>query len=196
MKTVFIFIILSLAACTTRPEKPFRVNITPSPADLPTFLSISKDKNMFLKVKADLDLSAIVKVSCLDNVEIFMAKFKDQPDKIYAINSLGNEILYAGKMIDEKNGSFGLLKNEEAIVVEFKDGIKEVRDIPQAEFAERFASKFHGGPGFCQRQPGESFGNCFKAESDEFCDSFISCVALVTQPSVAIIIGLACSCNP
>ncbi len=42
---------------------------------------------------------------------------------------------------------------------------------------------------------GESFGTCYRAESDEFCDSFVSCVALATQPSVAILIAIACSCN-
>ena len=53
----------------------------------------------------------------------------------------------------------------------------------------------HGGTGFCQRQPGERFSSCYKAEKDEFCDSFVSCLAVDLLPPVMLLIAAACSCN-
>lgn len=50
------------------------------------------------------------------------------------------------------------------------------------------------GSGFCQRQGGESFGNCFSREVSEFCDGFVSAVAFSTNPSISVLIAAACSC--
>jgi hypothetical protein len=142
-----------------------------------------------------LDLSQIKTVTGSGNVLIYMARFKDNPNKIYALNTLGSELLYSNMMKDDKNGTIGIIKNGEAIAIEFTDGARVIRDIKMEEFENKYARNYRGGSGFCQRERGESYGACYRAESDEFCDSFISCVALATQPSVAIVIGLACSCN-
>jgi hypothetical protein len=48
--------------------------------------------------------------------------------------------------------------------------------------------------GLCQREKGESFKNCFKRESDEFCDDWISTVAYITNPSIGVLIATLCTC--
>lgn len=187
--------LVAFASCSRNPEKLLSPNIVVAQANATDFLSLAKGKPMFLQLNQYLDVTRIEQVTGAENVIIYMAKFKDDPNKIYAVNTIGSELLYAGKMQDEKNGTIGVAKNGEAIAIEIKNGVQSIKDINSNEFTSRFAKAYHGGIGFCQREAGETFSECFAAESNEFCDSFVSCVALATQPSVAIIIGLACSCN-
>jgi hypothetical protein len=195
MKNVLLICLLVLASCDRVSQKPLAPNLSEVKADANSFVALAKDKPLFSQLSSYIDLSGITKITGADNVTIYMARFKGNRKKIYAINTLASELLYCNLMTDDKNGTIGILKNDEAIAIEFKDGNKSIRDIKGNEFENRFAKQYHGGSGFCQREKGESYGACYRAESDEFCDSFISCVALATQPSVAIVIGLACSCN-
>jgi hypothetical protein len=195
MKNVLMITLLVLASCGRISEKPLTPNLVETHSAAADFLALAKDKAMCLQLSKHLDLSKITTVKGVQDVLIYMVKFKDDPNKVYAINTLGSELLYSNMMKDDRNGTIGIMKNGEAIAIEFKDGVKNIRDLGANEFENRFAKEYHGGSGFCQREKGESYGACYRAESDEFCDSFISCVALATQPSVAIIIGLACSCN-
>jgi hypothetical protein len=195
MKNVLLLALVLLASCRRNAEKRLSPEVNVSQANSQAFLALAKGKAMFTTLGTHLDVTSIDRVTGAANVVIYMARFKENPHKIYAVNTLGNEILYSSDMKDEKNGSIGLMKNGEAIVIEFNNGAKTVKDISNNQFQARYASEYHGGSGFCQREKGESFGACFNAESDEFCDSFFSCVALATQPPVAILIGLACSCN-
>lgn len=48
--------------------------------------------------------------------------------------------------------------------------------------------------GLCQRKAGETFSQCNSRETDEFCDDFVSTVAYITNPSIAILIAALCSC--
>ncbi len=195
MKIVFLIALIALMSCSRNSEKSLAPNLVQTYADAKSFLALAKDKKMFTTLKHYLDVTKIEQVVGAENVRIYMARFKDNPNKIYAVSSLGNEILYSGNMRDEKNGSIGLMKDGEAIAIEFDDGNKVIKDITNGQFQNKYATEFHGGNGFCQREAGESFGTCYRAESDEFCDSFISCVALATQASVAILLAIACSCN-
>ncbi len=195
MRTVFFLTIIFMASCTQNPVKPIGPALETVKTDSTALLVIAQGKQMFQKLRHQLDLSSITQISGADDVQIFTAQFKDDPNTVYGINSTGNEILYTAQKSDDKNGSIGLMKNGEGLLIEFADGKKTIRDMNQPEFEKRFASPTHGGSGFCQRERGESFGTCFRAESDEFCDSFISCIALNTQPTVLIVIGLACCCN-
>ncbi len=195
MKTVLLIALIALMSCNRNSEKPLTPNIVHTQSDAKSFLALARDKKMFTTLNGYLDVTKIDQVIGAENVRIYMARFKDNPNKMYAVSSLGNEILYSGNMRDEKNGSIGLMKDGEAIVIEFNDGNKVIKDVTNDQFQIRFATEFHGGTGFCQREAGESFGTCYRAESDEFCDSFISCVALATQASVAILLAIACSCN-
>ena len=196
MRTVFFIGIIFMASCTQEPLKKMSPAFETYKKDSASLLAIAKGKQMFGKVRHQLDLTKITQVTGAENVQILTAPFKDDPNKVYGINTLGNEIFYTAQKDDEKNGSITLIKNDDALLIEFVDGNRTIRDMKQPEYEQRLVSAFHGGPGFCQRQKGESFGTCFRAESDEFCDSFISCIALNTQPTVLILIGLACSCNP
>ncbi len=195
MKIVLLIALIALMSCSRNSEKSLAPNLVQTYADAKSFLALAKDKKMFTTLKHYLDVTKIEQVVGAENVRIYMARFKDNPNKIYAVSSLGNEILYSGNMRDEKNGSIGLMKDGEAIVIEFDDGNKVIKDITNDQFQNKYATEFHGGNGFCQREAAESFGTCYRAESDEFCDSFISCVALATQASVAILLAIACSCN-
>ena len=53
----------------------------------------------------------------------------------------------------------------------------------------------HGGTGFCQLEPNETFPACYNAEKEEFCTDIISCLALDTNPTILILIAAACSCD-
>jgi hypothetical protein len=195
MKNLLLIALIVLASCGRKAEKTFAPTLVEKQAETKSFLALAKDKQMFTQLSQYLDLSQIKTVTGSGNVLIYMARFKDNPNKIYALNTLGSELLYSNMMKDDKNGTIGIIKNGEAIAIEFTDGARVIRDIKMEEFENKYARNYRGGSGFCQRERGESYGACYRAESDEFCDSFISCVALATQPSVAIVIGLACSCN-
>ena len=119
-------------------------------------------------------------------VLIYMAKFKGNPDRIYATSEKG-DVLFSRSIIDENNAIVEVRKGHEIATVLIQDGEKSI--------TSRTADLYHGGTGFCQRETGEAFSTYFKAETDEFCHSFISCVALATQPTVSIVIALACSCS-
>jgi hypothetical protein len=161
-----------------------------------TFMSLAKGKQMFSQLSAHLDLSKIEKVTGPQNVTISMAKFKNDPNKIYAVSSKGDEMFYVGKMKDQANGEIAVLKGNEAVIISVVSGKTTITGLDKEQWANRFARAAHGGgPGeFCQREPGESFSTCFKAEADEFCDSFISCIAVNTQPQVILLIAASCSC--
>lgn len=141
---------------------------------------------LYAIVRDSLDLSHIETTTGKEGVLIYMAKFKANPDRIYATSEKG-DVLFTRHIVDEKNATVKICKGREAVTVSIKDGQKRI--------SSRTAAPDHGGSGFCQREPGESFATCFKAETDEFCDSFISCIALATQPTVSIVIAIACSCN-
>lgn len=190
MKLFALFLIL-FASCT-RHEKP-PVSLTPIQTQTTDMSDFTGD--MFQKFKDSLDLAHLSMVQGEENVRIFMAKFKSNPNRIYAVSSLGDEVMYAGMMQDARNGSMAVMKEGEAVLISVKDGVTEINDLDRKQWSYYFTTQYHGGPGFCQRMAGESFSTCYKAESDEFCDSFISCLAVDTQPIVVIAIAVACSCK-
>lgn len=142
--------------------------------------------SMYTTVKEQLDLTSVETINGKDGVIIYMAKFKDNPDQFYANSSKG-DVLFSRHIIDNKNATVEMQKGSEVLRIDIKEGGKTI--------TSRTIAVDHGGTGFCQRESGETFSKCFKAESDEFCDSFISCIALATQPTVSIVIAIACSCN-
>jgi hypothetical protein len=141
---------------------------------------------LYASAKDQLDLSHIETTTGKEGVLIYMAKFKGNPDRIYATSEKG-DVLFTRHILDEKNATVEIQKGNEVATINIRDGQKRI--------SGRTAILDHGGNGFCQRERGESFSTCFKAETDEFCDSFISCIALATQPTVSIVIAIACSCN-
>ena len=107
-------------------------------------------------------------------------------------------VVLAGKDKGKQGEITRVMPQDNKAIVEIQKGSEIVTltiDDGQKLITSRTAVDDHGGNGFCQREAGESFSTCFKAETDEFCDSFISCIALATQPAVSIVIALACSCH-
>jgi hypothetical protein len=171
MRYLLVSAVLLLAACEKKQE----------PA---TGMPLAGE--LYANVKDSLDLSHIETTTGKEGVLIYMAKFKGNPNRIYATSEKG-DVLFTRHITDEKNATVEIQKGNEIAVINIKDGEKRI--------SSRTADLYHGGSGFCQRETGESFSTCFKAETDEFCDSFISCIALATQPTVSIVIAIACSCN-
>ena len=161
-----------------------------------TVLQNTLSGHIYSQVKNDLDFTN-VKLFSTGNSLVYIIGLK-QAEKFYAFKFVkgivSDELLYSRKMTNDKNGTFGILKNGEALTVEFKDGKRVTKQMTESEYKADFAKVDTAG-GFCQRQPGQSFGDCYNHEVNEFCDSFFSCLAINTQPQIHIIIGIACSCN-
>jgi hypothetical protein len=170
MRYTIFFAVLLLAACQKKQEP---IKEMPFAGEL------------YAGVKDSLDLSSIETVM-ERGITIHLAKFKGNPDRIYATSEKG-DVLFSRHIIDEKTATVEIQKGNDIATIHIKNGKKKM--------GSRTAELDHGGTGFCQRETGEAFSTCFKAEADEFCDSFISCIALATQPSVSIVIALACSCS-
>lgn len=186
-----ILILIVFASCTRQEKQP--VSLTPIQTQSKEMIAFAGA--MFQKFKDSLDLAHVTMIYGSQNVKIYMARFKSNPNRTYAVSSLGDEVLYAGMMQDGRNGRMAVLKEGEAVLITVKDRITEINDLDRKQWNYYFTTKYHGGPGFCQRMKGESFSACYKAEAEEFCDLFISCIAVNTQPIVAIVIALACSCK-
>ena len=141
---------------------------------------------LYTGVKDQLDLSRLKTTTGKEGVLIYIAPLKNNPDRFYATSEKG-DVLFARHLIDQDNATVEMQTANELVTIVITNGQKRI--------SSREAVASHGGKGFCQRETGESFAACFKAETDEFCDSFISCIALATQPSVSIVIAIACSCH-
>jgi hypothetical protein len=187
---LLIPLLIAIASCS-RQQKP--ATLTPVRAHSGDMLP--HVGRMYQKIKDSIDVAHVTMITGVDNVRIYMSKFKSNPNRIYAVTSLGDEIMYAGVMQNDMNGRMAVLKEGEAVLITVKDGVTEITGLDPKEWTYYFTTQFHGGSGFCQRMAGESFSTCYKAEADEFCDSFISCIAVSTQPIVAIAIAAACSCK-
>ena len=153
---------------------------------------------IFSRLKDELDWSRVeMFVSNTGDKFVYIVGFTGSEEKKYAFTlSRGknqrviDEILVSRKMKDRSNGQIGILKNDEAIVINFQDGVRTIRELPHEELQLHFARE-----GFCQRQKNQTFKQCYNKEVDEFCDSFVSCVALATNPTVSVLIAVSCTCN-
>ncbi len=216
MKYIFVLgLVLSVMACNRSNhrliEKPKEQNATliafyatyglePALPDV-TALKNALSGNIYAQIKEDLDFEKVQLLSSTETNELIYIVALKQKHQFYAVRArkgetlvVQDELLFSGKMEDDKNGTIGILKNGQAITIEFKNAQKIIKAMTEREFKATFA-EIDSAPRFCQRQPGQSYGDCFRQESEEFCDSFVSCVALATQPQVSMVIALACSCN-
>ncbi|MEJ7737017.1 MAG: hypothetical protein WKF97_06285 [Chitinophagaceae bacterium] len=172
-------------------------NLKEDTPDTPDIIALRNalSGKIYSQIKDGLDFEKVQLLSSdQDDFLIYIVAFK-QENKFYAVKAINrktltllDEVLYSGRMQDDRNGTIGILKNDEALQINFINGKRTIKSLTENEYKVHFA-------GFCQREAGQSFGDCFRHESDEFCDSFVSCVALATQPQVSILIGIACSCN-
>jgi hypothetical protein len=141
---------------------------------------------IYEKVKNDLDLSNITTYEDENGKLTFIIGMTDQ-NKLYAFKG-SDEFLYSGNMQDQNNGTIGILKNDGAITITFANGKRTIHELSTPEFNAQYA-------GFCQRAQNQSFKDCYNHEVDEFCDSFVSCVVIATQPQVSVLIAVACTCD-
>jgi hypothetical protein len=173
MKYIIIIAFLGLIACQRE--------VQPVPRQISNMTS-----TLFERVKSQLDYTSLQQITGKEGVTIYLITFKADSNRIYATSTRG-EVLYERYLTDANNGHVDLTKNGETVRMDFRNGTRSIN--------ARTTLEDHGGTGFCQREKNEKFADCFKAESEEFCDSFVSCIALATQPSVSILIGIACSCD-
>lgn len=144
-----------------------------------------------------------------DNITIAVFEFQDSKNKLFAVKGrlIKNSFLFDKEVLVGK----GQNKNKEPISV-ISNGfdyftITTKNKIDYYESNNQTPEDFklirtlndcegnHGGTGFCQLEKGEKFSTCYKAEKDEFCDGFFSCLAVDTNVSVMLVIAAACSCN-
>ena len=173
MKYIIILGFLGLTACQRE--------VQPIPPQIATLTSA-----LFEQVSSKLDYSSLTQITGKEGVAVFLIAFKGDSNTIYATSTLG-EVLYERHITDVNTGYVDLMKDGQTVRMDFRNGTRSIN--------ARTTLEEHGGKGFCQHEKNENFSDCFKAECDEFCDSFISCIALATQPSVSILIAIACSCD-
>lgn len=172
MKYVVLFGLVSLMGC--RPETKV------IPPEILPFTS-----SLFAEVKNQLDFATLREVTGKENQVVWLVQFKGDTNRVYAVCNKA-ELLYERTILSAHSGYIDLTKGTEKVRMSFANGTRVISSS---------SSSFHGGVGFCQREKGESFGKCYEIEANEFCDSFVSCIALATQPYVSILIGIACSCT-
>jgi hypothetical protein len=171
--------------------------------------SLTTSSRLFNKIKNKLEVNyARLFVRLDDSMVLVIFRFKNDSNKFFAIKgslsksrfTIDNEYLYGREMINSNNVRIILTNNDEAIEISYSNGVRTTNGIDFAEATFNLIQVSdchgnHGGIGFCPREPGESFSACYNAETAEFCESFISCIALHTNPTVAILIASACSCS-
>jgi hypothetical protein len=143
-----------------------------------------------------------------EGITIAMMRFEDSPEKYYSVKGtfvkgtfqIASEFLFGRKVVDKNNGQIIITNNNEATMINIENGVQTYSQLGYNEAEYRIIQVTdchgnHGGTGFCQREAGESFSTCYKAEKDEFCDGFWSCIAVDTQPQVMLLIAAACGCS-
>lgn len=143
-----------------------------------------------------------------EGVVVAMMQFDTTPEKIYGVKGTfiqgqfvpDTELLIGRKRVDQNNGQIVIVKGQEALLVEVRNGIETISPLSEQEAKGTFlqvkdCAGNHGGTGFCQREPNESFADCYKAEKDEFCDDLFSCLAVDTQLWIMLLIAAACQCS-
>lgn len=137
-----------------------------------------------------------------------MFSFENNEDKYFSIKGyftkksfvVTNEFFFGRKIKDKNNGQILITNNGDATIINVVNGVQTYSAIESdsqhfQNLQMNDCAGNHGGTGFCQRQAGERFADCYKAEKDEFCDGFWSCIAVDTQPQVMLLIAAACGCS-
>lgn len=172
-------------------------------------LQAVSSRPIFAKVRDELNLATMrIFQNAVENVTVAQVTFTTTPNKVYAVKGafvkgifVAQSELLAGKKITEKgNGKVVILKDNEGLIVTAQNGQETITSLDQKDAEWKLqqvkdCAGRHGGTGFCQREPNESFSTCYKAEKDEFCDGFFTCLAVDTQVSVMLVIAASCECS-
>ena len=143
-----------------------------------------------------------------ENIIVAMFNFENTSEKLFSIKGyflnnkfiVTNDFLYGRKLTDKDNGQIIITNNNDATLINIVNGVQSYAPIESGSVQFKAlqmndCAGNHGGTGFCQRQAGERFSDCYKSEKDEFCDGFWSCIAVDTQPQVMLLIAAACGCS-
>lgn len=178
--------------------------------------TIIMEKSNFLKtLSSQADLAKITKTrSTIDNITIYLIPFKNSANRMLLLKGLDNngsfvltsEYLLDREVQNEKKGRIMITSStKEKLLVSYNDGGKAYQNLTPQKTTTSVNGKVsykaiddcegnHGGVNFCQRESGESFSACYKAEVDEFCDAVVSCAALLYWQVQALIIA-SCNCS-
>ena len=174
--------------------------------------SVKQGGVYYSSVIAKLDMSS-VKVFFNEAEGKYIAFFSFQNDttKTYSVYgyNLANKYVTEGEVLTAKeinsDGSYTkfVVKNQDAFKVTANNNTKpiyqELNVVPTDKWEIILTTDCqgrHGGTGFCQREPGESFGACHRAEVDEFTDDFVGWLFYkVNEKVVDAMIAAACACD-
>jgi hypothetical protein len=185
----------------------FNQEASPEQTKLITASLESNDKYNNILSKIDMPSLKIFS-NKQENIIVAMFNFENTSEKLFSVKGyfsnnkfvITNDFLYGRKLKDKENGQIIITNNNDATLINIVNGVQTYSPI-ESQSIEFKALQMndcegnHGGTGFCQRQAGERFSDCYKSEKDEFCDGFWSCIAVDTQPQVMLLIAAACSCG-
>lgn len=201
--TIAIFVIALVIFSCTRETQEDQDTITTSN----DVLALLEKKKNIVKVENATTLK-VLNVLVDQNSENLFFQTKNK-NEYFIISKIGNKftllkgVLSNNEFIDEKkfelldnmddegNGDFVIKNIDEDVAIiqtyrndKFSNKINTIGDI-------RKTNKIND---LCQRENHESFSSCNSRETDQFCDDFVSTVAYITNPSIAILIAGLCSC--
>lgn len=176
------------------------------------FSNIKKEGIYYSSVLDKLDLSSTkVFLNETDGKYVAIFSFRNDTTKSYSVYgyTIADKYVTEGEILTAKeinsDGSYTkyVVKNQEAFKAISNKNMKpiyqELNTVPTDKWKIVLATDCqggHGGTGFCQREPGESFGACHNAEVTQFTDDFVGWVAYkLHEPAIDIMIAAACSCT-
>jgi hypothetical protein len=170
----YIFILIMIMACT-RTKDVVTTDVERAYAHF-GFKQVATDGPTLAKVLTEtrlkphnFNISQVIHLQSLDD-DIYMIKISE--NNYYAVRGR-NASSQMTEMVYNRVGNRIELFNGEVTVNTF---IK------------------NESTGFCQRLSSQTYGECFNQEVKEFCNSLVSCVAVSTQPTVVLLIGISCTC--
>ncbi len=176
------------------------------------FAKASENSLYFKNVVEKLDkMSSEVYINTNEGRYVAFFTFRNDTTRTYSIfgEMVRGEYFVKGELltasVHDSNGHYNkyFVKNNEAFMVTLSEGVPPVyRDLDRIPSEKwdiiqvKDCEGRHGGTGFCQREAGETFGACHRAEVDEFTDSFIAWAYYqVNQKVVDAMIAIACGCS-
>jgi hypothetical protein len=185
------------------------INIAPSTNQLVAITKTLKSTRKYINIFSAININSLrIYENKKENITIAMFYFKNNIEKLFSIKGyfldnefiITNDFLFERILKDKQNGQIIITNNDNATLIKLVNGKQIFSTIirDSIKFKTQLITDCegnHGGTGFCQRQSGEKFGDCYRAEKDEFCDSFIACLAAETQPQVMLMIAASCGCS-
>ncbi len=131
-----------------------------------------------------------------EQMAIFPNSLNSSKYLVYRGDILGKEGVISKKLeitfsLDEtKSGTVTFLniQNRNNFSMNFEEG-KPIYNYENTSSDSTIKAK-----SLCQQQGSEGFKGCFKRESDEFQSDFISTLAYLTNPTIAVLIAGLCTC--